>query len=273
MLNSNKINDLHNDIPADSHHNTFIIAKGDSGASAHYWRDEDKAILQNTHPNTSISVTLPNAQHIPSTLSGTIPLNNLLSTKAKMATVLPNLHSSSLISLGQLCDDNCKVTLDKKELNVYKENTVVMRGFRNTKDGLWDIPIVKNIHPNNFIMPPIHPSIYNRISPPSKSTMFVTPSRSLKPKKILYKQKLTSDIQTPDLDSLIKEYTSRDNKVNVIIRKKQSKQDLARYLHAACLHPTVTSFTKAIAKNNFSSWPGLTTKLILRHLPKSTYTY
>ena len=100
MLNSNKINDLHNDIPADSHHNTFVIAKGDSGASAHYWRDEDKAILQNTHPNTSISVTLPNAQHIPSTLSGTIPLNNLLSTKAKMATVLPNLHSSLLISLG-----------------------------------------------------------------------------------------------------------------------------------------------------------------------------
>ena len=273
MLNSNKINVLHNDIPADSHHNTFIIAKGDSGASAHYWRDEDKAILQNTHPNTSISVTLPNAQPIPSTLSGTIPLNNLLSTKAKMATVLPNLHSSSLISLGQLCDDNCKVTLDKKELNVFKENTVVMRGFRNTKDGLWDIPIVKNIHPNNFIMPPIHPSIYNRISPPSKSAMFVTPSRSSKPKKILYKQKLTSDIQTPDLDSLIKEYTLRDNKVNVIIRKKQSKQDLARYLHAACLHPTVTSFTKAIAKNNFSSWPGLTTKLILRHLPKSTYTY
>ena len=103
--------------PVDSHlssNNNIVIAKGDSGASAHYWREQDKAILQNIHPDTSVKVTLPNAEPISSTLKGTIPLTSKLTSKARQATVLPNLHSSSLISLGQLCDDDCKIILDKK---------------------------------------------------------------------------------------------------------------------------------------------------------------
>ena len=103
MLVDNKLNKLHINKSIDSYlslQNNVVIAKGDSGASANYWRDEDKSILQNIHPNTSIKVTLPNNDPITSTQSGTLPLSNKLSSKAKEATVLPNLHSSSLISLG-----------------------------------------------------------------------------------------------------------------------------------------------------------------------------
>ena len=261
MLVDNKINKLHINKPVDSHPsptNHIVIAKGDSGASANYWRSEDIKVLQNMHRNTSINVTLPNNHSISSTQSGTIPLSNKLSTKAKEATVLPNLQSSSLISLGQLCDDDCKVLLDKKELNVYKDNQVLLRGYRNPTDGLWDIPIVKSIIPENYIMPKTHSAMYVLRTKP----IAPTPMKKQKKRQCKLKPKHTK--------------TSFDlpiNKANVIIRQKQSKQELATYLHAACLSPPVSTFTAAIAKNNFSSWPGLTTKLINKHLPKSIYTY
>ena len=41
---------------------------------------------------------------------------------------------------------------------------LVLEGYRNYQDILWDIPIQKTtITANNFIAPPIHPSIYKNI--------------------------------------------------------------------------------------------------------------
>jgi hypothetical protein len=51
------------------------------------------------------------------------------------------MTNSSLISLGQLCDDDCIAVLDKRRLQVYKNNECVLKGNRNPTDGLWDIPI------------------------------------------------------------------------------------------------------------------------------------
>ena len=79
---------------------------------------------------------------ISSNKQGELPISNHLSTKGKTAIVLPDLTSSSLISLGQLCDDGCNVNLDKHKLSVYKEENLIMEGVRNKTDGLWDIPII-----------------------------------------------------------------------------------------------------------------------------------
>ena len=57
--------------------------------------------------------------------------------------------------------------------------------------------------------------------------------------------------------------------LNVIIRKQQTKKDLAKYLHAACFAPKLSTLTTAIKNGQFNSWPGLTTKL-LKSLPKNT---
>jgi len=62
------------------------------------------------------------------------------------------------------------------------------------------------------------------------------------------------------------------HQANVIIRKKKTKSDLAHYLHATCLNPTTTTFVKAIKNNNFTTWPGLTTDLVRKNLPKSMFT-
>jgi hypothetical protein len=80
---------------------------------------------------------------ISSTEQGELPLSNLLSTKATKTAILPKLKSANLISLGQLCDDGCTITLDQDTIQVTKNNTTILKGIRNQKDGLWDIPISK----------------------------------------------------------------------------------------------------------------------------------
>ena len=67
--------------------------------------------------------------------------------------------------------------------------------------------------------------------------------------------------------------TSPNNpSIAVIIRKKQTHIDLARYLHAACFSPVKSTLLKAIKNNHFTSWPGLTHSLVSKHLPTSTST-
>ena len=198
-----------------------VIAKGDSAASNHYWRLQDMDTLTNVKSAPGPTVTLPNLTTITSTQQGQLPLSQKLSHQAKQAAVLTDLHSASLISFGQLCDDNCKVLLDKKKCYVMKDQELILQGTRNYNDGLWDITL------------PQH------------------------------------DLNTPRIDQHLKKTTSS---LAVIIRKNETKTDLATYLHAACFSPVVSTFIKAINNNHFTTWPGLTAAIISKYLPASLAT-
>lgn len=50
------------------------------------------------------------------------------------------------------------------------------------------------------------------------------------------------------------------------------KQDVVQYLHKCCFSPATTTWLKAIQKGFFTTWPGLTTELVTKHLPKSDAT-
>ena len=100
-----------------------------------------------------------------------------LSDKAQTATVLDQLRSASLISIGQLCDDNCVALFSKNNLQVYKNGSIILEGKRNWSDRLWDINI-NNKHENaNIILQQdrtksdyatyIHACMYS----PAKSTL------------------------------------------------------------------------------------------------------
>ena len=52
-------------------------------------------------------------------------ISNKLSERGKKVTVFDKLQSN-LISLGQLCDDNCEVTLNKHKLKVIQDNKLIM---------------------------------------------------------------------------------------------------------------------------------------------------
>ena len=52
----------------------------------------------------------------------------------------------------------------------------------------------------------------------------------------------------------------------------QRKRDIVKYLHRACFSPVPSTWLKAIEAGNFTTWPGLTTELVKKHLNKSIAT-
>ena len=108
-----------------------IIAKGDSGATSHYWWDIDRACLQNIEDLQGPTVTLPDNSTISSTEQGQLPLHSSLSNKALMISIVPGLQSSYFILLGRLCEDDCDVLLNKISLFVVIYDELMMEGFRN----------------------------------------------------------------------------------------------------------------------------------------------
>ena len=100
----------------------------------------------------------PDMTPLVATQKGQLPLSPHLSKKAKETAIFKDLNSASLISFGQLCDDDCQVLLDKHECRVTKENKLIMHGRRNKNDGLWDIPI-GNTPVHRKASPPIQQSI------------------------------------------------------------------------------------------------------------------
>jgi hypothetical protein len=120
---------------------------------------KDQQALANLHDTPDgPSVTLPDSTNIQATQSGQLPFHPSLSHRAKTAHILAGITDSSLISLGQLCDDDCVAILDKHKLKVFKDSTCILAGTRNTQDGLWDIPvpIPPGVVPPPSALPPAH---------------------------------------------------------------------------------------------------------------------
>ena len=99
------------------------------------------------------TVILPDTSTLQAIKKGLLPIANISKTAAKTA-VFKHLQSS-LVSLGQLCDDGCTVLLDKENLLALKNEEILLRGQRSTSgDGLWDIPITKT-----HLQPPVQPKL------------------------------------------------------------------------------------------------------------------
>ena len=99
-------------------------------------KDEDTNILFDIQTYAGPLVTLPNVKNIYATQQGNLPLSNKLSKKAKIVTILPELRSSSLLSLGQLYDGDCDILLNKKQMYVIKDKELILQGTRKKLDGL-----------------------------------------------------------------------------------------------------------------------------------------
>ena len=157
-----------------------------------------------------------------------------------------------------------------------------MRGFRNKSDRLWDISIKTNLQNDNFIVPKTHSAIClkanitlysNQETPPQKSnsnTKYFKYHHIAHPLQAIGNLAVCNAFQQ-DLDRL--NMPLKNQSMNMILRKKQTKVDLAKYLHVVYMYLLVSTFVKVIANNNFSTWPGLTPQLILKHLPKFIFIY
>lgn len=128
-----------------------VVLKPDSGAPAHFIRAQDKRILQKITTTPGPSVMLPDMSVIQATQQGQLGIPNLTTTATK-AHVLPHLRSASLLSLGQLCDNDCEVTLTKKDISIKKDKKLILQGHRNLNDGLWDIHLSRDPLQVNVIL-------------------------------------------------------------------------------------------------------------------------
>ena len=120
--------------------------------------------------------------------------------------------TGSLVSLGQLCDDDCIAIFTKYHVDILKNNQTIIKGER-TDNGLWSIPLSDNQHKSSS-------------SPHAEMA-------------------------------------------NGIIRKDKTKSELAAYYAACCYNMRPSTLLRAIRLNYFTTWPGMTTSLISKHLPKS----
>ena len=72
-----------------------------------------------------------------STHTASLPIPSL-SPAANQVHMFPKLQTSNLLSLGQLCDDDCRGTFDKHSLNIYnKNNNLIIQAPRDQRTGMW----------------------------------------------------------------------------------------------------------------------------------------
>ena len=138
--------------------NTSVVIKADSGATNHYFRIEDINVLNKVQKMEHTKyVKLPNSSNIIVTHQGMLPFTNEISDAAKTVQILPQLTNCSLLSIGQLCDDNCWGLFNKKDLLIFKNKKLILKGKRNKFDGLWDVRLSTNHGNTNKISPKHHP--------------------------------------------------------------------------------------------------------------------
>ena len=189
----------------------------DSGATGTFVTSSDAKHLLDTSPIVDgPTVFSASGTAMPVTLQGQLPLSKKLSSKAQSALVLDDLKTGTLISLAQLCDDDCIAIFNKHDVNILKNNEVVIKGAR-LPNGLWTLPILD--------------------APPAVPILNAPPHQA-----------------------------------NGILRTDKPKQELATYLHATLGSPVPSTLLQAIRSHHLTTFPGLTTNLITKHLPKSLAT-
>ena len=118
--------------------------KADSDASGTY--------LMKNHANKLTNLQLTNDGPMVGTPTGllieldekvNLPVQGL-SDEATNAHVFPALTSASLLSMGQLCDNDCTAIFTKNDLKIFKNEKLVIKGVCNNKDGLWDVRTLRS---------------------------------------------------------------------------------------------------------------------------------
>ena len=184
----------------------------DSGATGTFVASSDAIHLQHSVPiSNGPTVLAANGNVMRTTSVGQLPLSPFLSSAAQSAYVIDELQTGTLISLGQLCDDDVTAVFSKTAVNLLKNNEIIITGKRLT-NGLWSIPLA-----TSSIVPTIH-------------------------------------------------------QANGILRLDLPKQELAVFHHVTLGSPVVSTLLRAIRRGHLLSFPGLTSDLITKHLPKSVAT-
>jgi hypothetical protein len=96
-----------------------------------------------------LNVNMPNGTTIQSSHTCALLLTDL-PPQARKAHILPGLVHNSLISVGQLCDNGCRVTFTQEQVTVSKNGKCVMYGSRDPRSRLWRVDLKQRFETNQI---------------------------------------------------------------------------------------------------------------------------
>ena len=97
----------------------------------HFISSQDKNLTRNLKTiSNGPAASLPNSTTIYPTHSTHLPFDNL-SSSATNALVYPDITNSSLLSIGQLCDNDCVALFHKHYVKILKDGKVIITGHHN----------------------------------------------------------------------------------------------------------------------------------------------
>ena len=136
-------------IPLNENVTNKLIA--DTGCSGHY-----DGIKQNaTITKNPINVRLPNGGRMTSTHTQLLDIPSL-PPEARMQHLFPEMSTTGLLSIGQLCDAGCIATFTKRKLIIRnKQSNVILEGHRipfgesKYTNGMWMVQLQRNKTPSS----------------------------------------------------------------------------------------------------------------------------
>jgi hypothetical protein len=94
-----------------------------------------------------LNVNMPNGTTIQSSHTCNLLLTDL-PHQARQAHILPGLVHNYLISVGQLCGNECSVTFTQDHVTVYRNGINAMYGSRDPKSRLWRVDLKQKMNPS-----------------------------------------------------------------------------------------------------------------------------
>ena len=116
-----------------------MLAIADSGSTAHFCT-VTAHVLNKRVTSRPIGIANPKGTIMYSTHEADLDLPSL-PLAARRVHIVPALSSSSLLSMGQLCNAGCRVTFDAQSVTVQLKNQTILTGSRDHNTGLWHLGI------------------------------------------------------------------------------------------------------------------------------------
>ena len=109
-----------------------------TAATHNYFSEDAIEYCNNIKPAHDPYVKVANGDVITPTSQAKIQLSSELSDEVQHVFMLNDLATGFLLSIGQLCDDDCIALFSKYYLKILKNNKVIIKSKRNN-NSLWDV--------------------------------------------------------------------------------------------------------------------------------------
>lgn len=138
---------MYKDIVLPSHTPTTSTMIVDTGVTSHYISITQTPLCSNVTPiATGSMVNTANKTPMQATHTALLPLTPTISHTARQEHVLDYFSTGFLISIWQLCDNDCVPIFTKYNVFIAKNSIIHIKGHRNHNNGLLTVPITPTKH-------------------------------------------------------------------------------------------------------------------------------